>query len=103
MLMTIYGGCVSGVTTALHQRALRPKPRAELLKLTEADVLAPILVHETVHLLLPGEAHGSGLWKGVLDLRDWERAAHAELRLEAGTAARVRGALAGRSTRSGAH
>jgi hypothetical protein len=103
VLMTVYRDCVSSVTAALHEKALRPKPRADLLKLKPADVLAPILIHEALHLLLPGEAHGSGLWKGVLDLSDWERAAHAQLGLEPRTAARVRDALAGRGARAGTY
>ena len=95
-LITVYRGCVAGVASKVRRNAGHDERRA-LLKLTEVDVLAPIVVHEMLHLLIPGEVHGSGICKAVLDKGDLERAARGVLRLDAETTRRLRAALAVRN------
>ncbi len=96
VLMTVYGPCVTQIADELRWRAVHPPVDVALLMLTETDVLAPIVVHEVIHLLLPGEVHGAGIWKAVLDLGDWERVAHGHLKLESTTAIRLREVLGAR-------
>ncbi len=96
VLMTAFRACVTETTKTLRTRSLLGGAASVLRFLTEADVLAPIVVHELIHLLLPGEVHGLGLWKGVLDQGDWERAAHGGLRLQSATATRLQEVLAAR-------
>ena len=90
VLMSVYRRCV--IDTSQHLRALAMGRRAStvLLELTEADMLAPIVVHEVVHLLLPAEPHGLGIWKAALTPDDWERLGEGELKLGAQLRARLR-------------
>ena len=53
-------------------------------------MLAPIVIHEAVHLLLPGEAHGLGIWQAVFATDDWERLGNGELKLGAELTSRLR-------------
>lgn len=97
VLMTVYHGCVAQTARELQAMAVHPEWPAILLKVTEADVLAPIVVHEMIHLLLPDEPHGTGLWKPHLHLDDWPRALEGALHLESALGARLRTALATRT------
>jgi hypothetical protein len=97
VLMTVFRGCVSETTTMLRQRAFIGSASSALKFLADVDVLAPIVVHELIHLLLPGELHGEGLAKGLLDENDWDLAARRSLKLESATAIRLKRALAART------
>ena len=99
VFMTIFVACVSETTSRMRSLAARRDVDYTLMKLRELDVLAPIVVHETLHLLLPGEEHGLGLWKGALDQGDLERAIRGRLKLESKLAARARAAAIARYAR----
>ena len=102
ILMTVYRDCVAETTRDLHALALR-QGLPDLRNLAEADVLAPIVLHEVIHLLLPEEAHGAGLFKGELHLGDWMDAADRLLALEPAMATRLRAAAADRAAQAGGH
>ena len=90
VLMSVYRGCVLKTSKQLRGLALSRTRSTVLLELTEADMLAPIVIHEVVHLLLPGEAHGLGIWQAVLAADDWERLGNGELKLGADLTSRLR-------------
>jgi hypothetical protein len=102
VLMSVYRGCVASTSKRLRQLALNRKASTVLLDLTEADMLAPIVIHEVVHLLLPGEAHGeSGIWKAALNSDDWEHVGQGQLKLSAALRTRLRAAFSARAARAG--
>lgn len=72
VLMTIYRGCVAETRRELRAGAIAEQGATfALLSLSEIDILAAVVVHELIHLVLPGEDHGKGLFKATLDARDW--------------------------------
>jgi hypothetical protein len=72
VLMTIFRGCVLETQRELRTGAITQQGIGfALLSLTEADILAAVVVHELIHLVLPEEVHGKGLFKAKLDARDW--------------------------------
>jgi hypothetical protein len=72
VLMTIFRGCVVETRRELRAGAIAEQGISfALLSLSEADILAAVVVHELIHLVLPGEVHGKGLFKATLDARDW--------------------------------
>ena len=98
VLMSVYRGCVTSTSKHLRQLALNRKASTVLLDLTEADILAPIVIHEVVHLLLPAEAHGgSGIWKPALNSEDWEHVGEGELRLGVALRTRLRAVFSARA------
>jgi hypothetical protein len=72
VLMTIYRGCVDETRRELRSGAIAEQGISfALLSLKEADILGAVVLHELIHLVLPDEAHGKGLFKATLDPRDW--------------------------------
>ena len=104
ILMSVYRGCVTSTSKHLRQLAFNRKASTVVLDLTEADMLAPIVIHEVVHLLLPAEAHGgSGIWKAVLNSEDWEHVGQGKLRLSAALRTRLRAAFSARAPGRAVH
>lgn len=72
VLMTIFRGCVLETRRELRAGAITEQGISfALLSLSESDILAAVVVHELIHLVLPDEVHGKGLFKATLDPRDW--------------------------------
>jgi hypothetical protein len=72
VLMTVFRGCVVDTRRELRDGALTQQGAAfALLSLTESDIIGAVVVHELIHLVLPEELHGKGLFKATLDARDW--------------------------------
>jgi hypothetical protein len=72
VLMTVFRGCVAETRRELRTGAITEQGISfALLSLTESDILAAVVVHELIHLVLPDEIHGKGLFKATLDARDW--------------------------------
>jgi hypothetical protein len=72
VLMTVFRGCVAETRRELRTGAITEQGISfALLSLTESDILAAVVVHELIHLVLPDEVHGKGLFKATLDARDW--------------------------------
>lgn len=95
VLMTIFRGCAANTRTDLREMAKTQGGGAiALLSLSEADILSVFAVHELIHLVLPDEAHGSGLFKATLDARDWWDVASRQPNLNGRLMTRVRQALA---------
>ena len=72
VLMTVFRGCVAETRRELRTGAITEQGISfALLSITESDILAAVVVHELIHLVLPDEIHGKGLFKATLDARDW--------------------------------
>lgn len=72
VLMTIFRGCVAETRRELRAGAVAAQGISfALLSLSEIDILGAVVVHELIHLVLPDEVHGKGLFKATLDARDW--------------------------------
>jgi hypothetical protein len=72
VLMTVFRGCVAETRRELRMDAIAEQGISfALLSLTESDILAAVVLHELIHLVLPDEMHGKGLFKATLDPRDW--------------------------------
>src|SRR5688572_26933662 len=72
VLMTVFRGCVLETQRELRDGAIAQQGIGfAILSLKEADILAAVVVHELIHLVLPDEVHGKGLFKAKLDARDW--------------------------------
>jgi hypothetical protein len=72
VLMTIFRGCVTETRRELRAGAIAEQGISfALLSLNETDILGVVVVHELIHLVLPDEVHGKGLFKATLDPRDW--------------------------------
>jgi hypothetical protein len=72
VLMTIFRGCVVETRRELRAGAISEQGISfALLSLRETDILGAVVVHELIHLVLPDETHGKGLFKATLDARDW--------------------------------
>jgi hypothetical protein len=72
VLMTIFRGCVSETRRELRAGAIAEQGISfSLLSVSETDILAAVVLHELIHLALPDEVHGKGLFKATLDPRDW--------------------------------
>jgi hypothetical protein len=95
VLMTIFRGCVLETQRELRAGAITQQGIGfALLTLTEADILAALVVHELIHLVLPDEVHGKGLFKATLDARDWVDIAGGWPRLDTALVSRLGRALA---------
>ena len=95
VLMTIFRGCVLDTRHELRAGAIAQQGIAfSLMSLTEADILATIVVHELIHLVLPEEVHGKGLFKATLDARDWVEIAGGWPQLDSALVSRLGRALA---------
>ena len=93
--MTVFRACVDETRRELRAGAIAQQGIAfALLSLTESDILATIVVHELIHLVLPGEVHGKGLFKATLDARDWVEIAGGWSHLDAALVSRLGTALA---------
>lgn len=96
VLMTIFRGCVLETRRELRDGAITEQGISfALLSLSESDILAAVVVHELIHLVLPDEVHGKGLFKATLDPRDWLDLAAGWPQLEAALVSRMDRALAG--------
>jgi hypothetical protein len=72
VLMTVFRGCVNETRRELRAGAIAQQGSGfALLSLAESEILATVVVHELIHLILPDEVHGKGLFKATLDARDW--------------------------------
>ncbi len=72
VLMTIFRGCVAETRRELRAGAIAEQGISfALLSVSETDILGAVVVHELIHLVLPDEVHGKGLFKATLDARDW--------------------------------
>jgi hypothetical protein len=95
VLMTIFGACVSQTRRELRAGAIAQQGIAfGLMSLTETDILGAIVVHELIHLVLPDEIHGKGLFKATLDARDWMEIAGGWPYLDSALVSRLDRALA---------
>jgi hypothetical protein len=95
VLMTIFRGCVLQTQRELRTGAITQQGVGfALLSLTEADILAAVVVHELIHLVLPEEVHGKGLFKATLDARDWVDIAGGWAQLDTALVSRLGQALA---------
>lgn len=98
VLMTIFRGCVAETRRELRDGAIAEQGISfSLLSLSESDILAAVVVHELIHLVLPDEVHGKGLFKATLDPRDWLDLASGWPQLESALVSRMDRALAGES------
>jgi hypothetical protein len=72
VLMTVFRGCIAETRREMRDGAITEQGISfALLSLSETDILAAVVVHELIHLVLPDEVHGKGLFKATLDARDW--------------------------------
>ena len=95
VLMTIFRGCVAETRRELRTGALSEQGVSfALLSLSEPDILGAVVVHELIHLVLPDEVHGRGLFKATLDPRDWMDMASGWPQLDAALVSRLDRALA---------
>jgi hypothetical protein len=95
VLMTIFRGCVADTRRELRNGAISEQGISfALLSLSEPDILAAVVVHELIHLVLPDEVHGRGLFKATLDPRDWLDMAAGWPQLDASLVSRLDRALA---------
>jgi hypothetical protein len=96
VLMTIFRACVSETRQELRAGAIAQQGIAfGLMSLSESDILAAIVVHELIHLVLPDETHGKGLFKATLDAKDWMEIAGGWPHLDSALVSRLDRALAG--------
>jgi hypothetical protein len=94
VLMTIFRGCAANTRTDLREIAKAQGGGAlALLSLSEADILSVFAIHELIHLVLPDEAHGIGLFKATLEARDWWDVASRQPNFERQLMTRLRQAL----------
>lgn len=95
VLMTVFRGCVVDTRRELRDGALTQQGAAfALLSLTESDIIGAVVVHELIHLVLPEELHGKGLFKATLDARDWMDVASGLPHLDTALISRLSRALA---------
>lgn len=94
VLMTIFRGCAAATMTDLRDIAkVQGGGAFALMQLTEADIVGVFVVHELIHLVLPHETHGRGLFKATLDARDWWDVASRQPDLDGRLMTRLRQAL----------
>lgn len=97
VLMTVYRGCIDETRRELREGAIAEQGVTfALLALKDTDILAAVVVHELIHLILPDEAHGKGLFKATLDPRDWLDLAAGWSQLDTALVSRLDRALADR-------
>jgi hypothetical protein len=95
VLMTVFRGCAAETRRELRSGAIWEQGVGfALLSLTETDILAAVVVHELIHLVLPDEVHGKGLFKATLDARDWLDMVTGWPKLDAALVSRLDRALA---------
>jgi hypothetical protein len=95
VLMTVFRGCVTETRRELRDGALTQQGNAfALLSLTESDIIGAVVVHEMIHLMLPEELHGKGLFKATLDARDWMDVASGLPHLDTALLSRLNRAIA---------
>jgi hypothetical protein len=95
VLMTVFRGCVLDTRRELRADAIAEQGVAfALLSLSESDILGAVVVHELIHLALPEESHGKGLFKATLDARDWMELAAGWPQLDTALVSRLGRALA---------
>jgi hypothetical protein len=95
VLMTVFRGCVLDTRRELRAGAIAEQGVAfALLSLSESDILGAVVVHELIHLMLPDEVHGKGLFKATLDARDWLEVAAGWPQLDTALVSRLDRALA---------
>jgi hypothetical protein len=95
VLMTVFRGCVAETRRELRTGAITEQGISfALLSLSESDILAAVVVHELIHLVLPDEIHGKGLFKATLDARDWLDMVNGWPQLDTALVSRVARALA---------
>ena len=94
VLMTIFRGCAENTRRDLREIAkAQGGGAAALLSLSSADIVSVFAVHELIHLVLPEEAHGIGLFKATIEARDWWDVASRQPNLDTRLMTRVRQAL----------
>jgi hypothetical protein len=100
VLMTIFRGCVAETRRELRAGAIAEQGISfALLTLRESDILGAVVVHELIHLVLPEEVHGRGLFKATLDPRDWLDMVAGWPQLDTSLVSRLDRALASRPER----
>jgi hypothetical protein len=96
VLMTIFRGCVVETRRELRLGAISEQGIGfALLSLSESDILAVVVLHELIHLVLPDEVHGKGLFKATLAPRDWLDVVGGWPQLDTSLVSRLDRALAG--------